>query len=304
MTHKEIIGNLRGVFPPVVTPFDRRGGIDAGRFRSNLQRYADGGLSGVVVAGSTGEAPYLNERERLCLIELARKAIKAPQLLIAGTGLEGTRETLRLSREAIERGADAVLLLPPAYYKARMDSPTLLAHFRALADSLRRSVIVYSIPQFTGFRMEAGTIAELSRHPNIIGVKESSGDLEFLKTILQKVRSGFRVLCGSAIVFLDSLRLGACGGVLGQAGFMPELCVAVYEAFQRGQVEAAQELQQKLAPLAQRIAIPYGISGIKAALDLCGYAGGAPRPPLLPLDSDARRAVAAVIRRARTSLES
>ena len=303
MTRKGIIASLKGVFPPVVTPFDRRGEVDEGRFRANLERYAQAELAGVVVAGSTGEAPYLTERERLRLVEVARKVVKPPQLLIAGAGLESTHETLRLSRESVARGADAVLLLPPAYYKSKMDSGTLVAHFCAVGDGVRRPVILYSIPQFTGFRMEVETIAKLSRHPNIVGIKESSGDLSFLRAILRQKSSGFRVLTGSALIFLDALRAGAVGAVLGQAGFVPELCLAVYEAFRRGQMRTAQELQQKLRPLALKIAVPYGVPGIKAALDLCGYAGGVPRPPLLPLTPTARRDVAATLREVRAGLE-
>ncbi len=303
MTYKEIIVNLKGVFPPVVTPFDRRGEVDEGRFRSNLERYAGTDLSGIVVAGSTGEAPYLTERERLRLIELARKVIKPPQLIIAGTGLESTRETIRLSREAMARGADALLLLPPNYYKSRMDSTTLLGHYRAVADAVRGPIIIYSIPQFTGIRIEADTVARLSRHPHIAGIKESSGDLAFARTVLQKSKSGFRVLIGSAAIFLEGLRAGAAGAVLGQANFVPELCLGVYEAFLLRQFKTAQELQKRLLPLAQNISVPYGVQGIKAALDLCGYAGGAPRSPLVPLNGSARRAVAAAIEQARAGLQ-
>ncbi len=303
MIHKEIVANLKGIFPPVVTPFNRRGEVDEGRFRENLQRYAETGLSGVVVAGSTGEAPYLTERERLRLIESARKVLRPPQVLIAGTGLEGTGATIRLSRLAIARGADALLVLPPAYYKPRIDSQILLTHFRAVADGIRRPVIIYSIPQFTGIHIDIDTIARLSRHPNIAGIKESSGNLSFLRAVLRKTRPGFKVLVGSAMILLEALRAGAVGGVLGQAGFAPELCVGVYEAFRQGKIKTARELQQRLVPLARKIAVPYGVAGIKVALDVCGYAGGTPRPPLLPLNGTDRRAVAAAIEEARAGLE-
>ncbi len=303
MMPKEIIRNLKGIFPPVVTPFNRRGNVDEIRFRENLCRLKDVGLSGIVVAGSTGEAPYLTERERLRLVEVARDIVRAPELLIVGTGLESTRETLRLSREAAARGADAVLVITPNYYKPRMDSAALTAHFRAVAEGIRRPVVIYSIPQFTGIRLEAETVAALSRHPNIVGVKESSGDLAYLRAVLRKVRPGFRVLAGSALILLEALRAGAAGGVLGQANFAPELCVGLYEAFRNGYLRTARELQEKLAPLAQKISIPYGVSGIKAALDLCDHAGGAPRSPLLPLGPRARRAVAAALQEARAGLE-
>jgi 4-hydroxy-2-oxoglutarate aldolase len=303
MTRQEVVAHLEGIFPPVVTPFNRKGDVDEGCFQENLRRYAEVGLSGVVVAGSTGEAPYLTARERLRLVEVARQMLRPPQLLIAGTGLESTRETLLLSREAAARGADALLVITPAYFKARMDSATLSAHFRAVADGARRPVILYHIPQFTGIRMDAATIGRLSHHPNIVGLKESSGDIVFVRSVLRRVRSGFRVLVGSAVILLEALRAGAVGAVLGQATFAPDLCVGIYEAFCQGRLSTARELLRRLLPLVSKIALPYGVSGIKAALDLCGYAGGVPRAPLAPLSRAARRAVAAALREVRAGLE-
>lgn len=303
MTRKEIIANLKGILPPVVTPFNRRGDVDERLFRENLQRYTGVGLAGIVVAGSTGEAPYLSERERLRLVGVARDVLRPPELLIVGTGLESTQQTLRLSRGAVARGADALLVLTPNYYKPRMDSSALKTHFRAIADRVRRPVIIYSIPQFTGLHMEANAIAALSRHPNIVGLKESSGDLSFLLSVLRHTAPGFRVLVGSAQILLASLRAGAAGGVLAQACFAPEVCVGVYETFQRGQLKAARALQRRLIPLAQKVCLPYGVSGIKAALDLSGYNGGPPRAPLVALNAVQRRAVAAALREARAGLD-
>ena len=303
MTSKQILAQLKGIFPPVVTPFDRRGEVDEGRFRENLRKYVDVGLGGIVVTGSTGEAPYLTERERLRLVELAREIVRPPEILIVGTGLESTRETLRLSREAITRGADALLVVTPNYYKPKMDAAALTAHYRAVADGVRRPALVYSIPQFTGVHIDAATIAALSRHPNIAGLKESSGNLAFVREVLRKVRPGFRVLVGSVQILLDSLKAGATGAVLGQATFAPELCVGVYEAFCQGRMKAARELQQRLLPLAQKISTPYGVAGVKAALDLSGYHGGFPRSPLVPLDAAARRSITGALKEARQGLE-
>jgi 4-hydroxy-2-oxoglutarate aldolase len=303
MTNQRIVDNLKGIFPPVVTPFNRRGDVDEKQFRENLQKYAGTGLGGVVVAGSTGEALLLNEAERLRLVEIARDVVCPPELLLVGTGLESTRETIRLSREVIARGADALLVLPPHYYKPKMDAPALIAHFEGLASRVKRPVILYSIPQFTGINMEAETIAALSRHANIVGLKESSGDLAFVKTILRRAAPGFRVLVGAAAILLQALRAGAAGAVLGQACFAPELCVGVYEAFRRGQTKTARELQQRLLPLAQKISVPFGVSGIKAALDFTGYRGGLPRSPLLPLSAESQRVVSAAVKEARAGLE-
>jgi 4-hydroxy-2-oxoglutarate aldolase len=303
MTREQITKNLQGVIAPVVTPFNRRGDVDEGLFRENLSRYAGSGLAGILVTGSTGEAPYLAESERLRLVEVAREMVKPPELLLAGTGLEGTDATLRLSREAVARGADALLVLTPNYYKSRMDSAALVAHYRAVAAGVARPVVVYSIPQFTGLYVDPETIGKLSRLPNVVGLKESSGKLDFVRAVLRKVRPGFRVLIGSVSILYDSLRAGAVGGVLGQANFAPALCVGLYDAFLHRRAREARELQRRLLPLAQKISIPYGVAGIKAALDLCGYHGGTPRLPLLPVSVQAKREIAAALREAQAGLD-
>jgi 4-hydroxy-2-oxoglutarate aldolase len=303
MTRKEIIRSLQGIFAPVVTPFNGNGEIDEGLFRENLQKLAGIGLAGVLVAGSTGEAPYLGERERLRLVELAQGLVRPPEILIASTGLESTAATVRLSQEAVARGADAVLVLTPNYYKSEMDADTLAAHYRAVARAVERPVIIYSIPQFTGLRLEPSTLGKLSQIPNVVGLKESSGDIHYVRAILRRVRPGFRVVVGSVVVLHEALRAGAVGGVLAQADFAPELCVGLYQAFLQGKRKAALEFQSRLLPLARGISLPFGVPGIKVALDLSGYAGGLPRAPLAPLGPAAREVVAAALRQARAGLE-
>jgi len=303
MTSEKIIENLQGIIAPVTTPFNSRGEVDQGAFRENMSSYAGSGLAGVLVAGSSGEAPYLTEAERLRLVEIAREAIKAPQVLLVGTGLEGTAATLRLSREAIARGADALLVLTPNYYKPRMDAEALLAHYRAIAGGVKRPVLIYSIPQFTGLTVDPETLRKLSRLPNVVGLKESSGKLDYVRAVLRKVRRGFRVLIGSASILYDSLQEGAVGGVLNQADFVPALCVALYDAFLHRRAREAHDLQQRLFPLADEISIPYGVPGIKVALDFCGYRGGQPRLPLIAPSAKAKRQIQAAIREARAGLD-
>ena len=303
MTRKEIIHNLKGIFPPVVTPFNPRGDVDEGLFHENLQKLAGIGLAGVLVAGSTGEAPYLEERERLRLVEVARGLVRPPEILIVGTGLESTGATVRLSQEAVARGADVVLVLTPNYYKSKMDAETLAAHYRAVARRAERPVIVYSIPQFTGLHLEPSTIHKLSRIPNVVALKESSGNLDFVRAVLRGVRPGFRVLVGSVAILYEALRAGAVGAVLSQADYAPELCVGLYQAFLQKKKKRALEFQQRLLPLAEKIAIPFGVPGIKAAADVCGYAGGFPRAPLAPLGPAARKSVVEALHEARAGLE-
>lgn len=298
MTNKEIVSNLKGVFVPIMTPFNQRGGIDETAFRSDLRRYVKEGANGIVVAGSTGEGPYLTERERMRLVELARPLIPPPQLLLVGTGVETTRETIRLSREAVARGADAVLVLTPSYFKNRMDSSALTAHFSAIADALRRPVMIYSIPQFTGIHMDADTIGHLSQHGNIAGLKESSGNLDLLREVVQKANSRFRVLAGSALIMIEALQAGAAGAILGPANYIPNICVDLYRLYCRGEIETALEIQRRLAPMVKEVNVRFGIPGVKCAADLCGYKGGKPRGPLLPLSSAEEGMVAAALKKA------
>jgi len=304
MTRNEVIKNLQGVICPVVTPFNRRGDVDEGFFRENLSRITGIGLAGILVAGSTGEAPYLAESERLRLVEVAREVVKAPEILMVGTGLESTNATVKLSREAVARGADALLVLTPNYYKPRMDSAALVAHYRRVAAGVTRPVLIYSIPQFTGLEVDPATIVQLSRLPNVVGLKESSGKLDFVRAVLRKVRPGFRVLVGAVSIFYDALRAGAVGAVLGLANFAPSLGVGLYQAVLHRRAKEARDLQQRLLTLGQKIALPYGVAGIKAALDLCGYHGGTPRLPLLPASVQAKRQIAAALREANAGLSA
>ena len=302
MTNKQVLEHLKGIFVPVVTPFNRRGEVDGSGFRSNVRRYVKQGFDGVLIAGSTGEGPYLTERERLWLVELARPLIPAPQLLLVGTGVETTRQTIHLSKEAVKRGADALLVLTPGYYKNRMDTAALTAHFSTVADAVLRPVLIYSIPQFTGIHIDPATIARLSRHGNIAGLKESSGNLEFLREVLKKSRSGFHVLAGSALIVLEAFHAGAVGAVLGPANYIPDLCLRIYRLYLQGDLEGARKLQQRIIPLVQEVNVRAGIPGIKCALDLCGYKGGKPRNPLLPLRPAEERKVASALREVGISL--
>ena len=296
MTSKQVVAHLKGVFVPVVTPFSRRGNIDQAGFRSNVRRYVELGFNGILIAGSTGEGPYLTERERLRLVELARPLIPGPQLLLVGTGVETTRQTIHLSKEAVKRGADVLLALTPSYYKNRMDSAALTAHFSAVGDAVRRPVLIYSIPQFTGIHIDPATVGRLSRHGNIVGLKESSGNMEFLREVLERSEANFHVLAGSALIMLDAFQAGAAGAVLGPANYIPDLCLQIYRLYLQGDLEAAQKLQHRIIPLVKEVNVHAGIPGIKCALDLCGYEGGNPRTPLLPLRPAEVRKVAAALR--------
>ncbi len=279
--------NLRGIFAPVTTPFSADGGIELGAFRANLERYNRTGLVGYVVVGSTGESVYLREKEKAGLWDAARE-VAAGKLVIAGTGCEATAETIELTRRAADAGCHAALVRNPSYFKSQMTHAALEHHFRGVADASPIPVILYSVPQFTGLGLEAPLVARLAEHPNIIGIKESSGNVQLVADILRLAPGSFQTLVGSGTTLYPSLCLGAQGAILAVACVLPELCVELYQAHCRGDHERARRLQQHLHEPTLAVTSRWGIAGLKFAMELRGYAGGLPRPPLLPLAEPAR----------------
>jgi 4-hydroxy-2-oxoglutarate aldolase len=288
---------LRGVFPPLVTPFREDGALDLPAFEANLASYAQEDLAGYLVLGSNGEAGSLGEDEKLELVRSAR-ARSAGRTLLVGSGLESTSATVALTRRVADAGADAVLVLTPHYYKAQMTVDALRAHFEAVADASPVPVLLYSVPQFTGLPFPVPLAAALSAHPRIRGMKESSGDVGLLGRIKGAVPESFQVLCGAAVVFYPALCLGAAGGVLAAACCCPRPVAALYRAFERGDHAAARRLQEGLTPLAAAVTTPYGVAGLKAAMDLSGRRGGALRAPLRPVPPSLAGEIRALLERA------
>jgi 4-hydroxy-2-oxoglutarate aldolase len=294
---RDIAARLRGVLAPVVTPFDARTGeLDCPGFERNLRAHASAGLHGVVVAGSTGEAPLLDESERAALVASARRAMPRDRLVIAGAGAESTRTALRLARQAAGEGADAVIVVAPHYYGEAMTAAALAAHYRRIADESPIPVVLYNIPKYMHFALPPGVVAELAEHDNVVGIKDSSGDLELLAAYLAAQSAGFRVLTGSGTSFAPALARGAAGGILAVSTFAPALALEAYEASLRGDADNAAAAQERLGPLASQIVGGLGVPGVKAALDHVGLVGGAPRPPLLPLRGAEREQVATLLR--------
>ena len=292
--------NLSGVFPPLTTPFAADGSVDLKALAANIQKYNQSKLAGYVVVGSTGESVYLREAEKLQVFEAARAAAAPGKILIAGTGCESTAETLELTRRAAGLGYGAALVRTPAYFKSQMTEAALERHYRAVADSSPIPVLVYSVPQFTGLAVSAALVVRLAAHSNIVGVKESSGDVRLIEEIARQVPPEFTVLVGSASAFYAALGAGARGAVLAVACALPEMCVELYEAWSRGDPARAQAVQQRLLEPTAAVTTRFGIAGLKFALELRGYAGGPARPPLLPLDAAARAEITRIFR----SLES
>jgi 4-hydroxy-2-oxoglutarate aldolase len=281
---------------PFATPFDERGEVDAPALRLNLEGWNETGVSGYVVLGSTGERAHTDERESLELIESAREGVPEGSAFVVGAGQQSTRATIDEVRRVAEAGADAVLLITPHFYRAEMTQPVLVKHYLEVADASPVPVLLYSVPQFTNVTIQPETIARLSEHENIVGVKDSSGDVVALAETVRLVPEGFAVLTGNGSALYPALCVGARGGILAVGCVAPRLAVEVYEAFRAGEHGRARAAQARLARVTRGVLGRYGISGLKAALDMLGYAGGRVRAPLQDATEEARREIEKVLR--------
>ena len=285
---------LEGVILPVTTPFDgETGELAPVSFRENLRKWLSAGVSGFVVAGSTGEAALVDEDEIVQLLGWARDIVPPDRLLIAGAGRESTRATVRLCRAVAECGADAVLVRPPAYYPKAMDPDTVRRHFEKVADSIPIPLILYHVPQFVPVEIAPGSCAELCTHHNIIGIKDSTGDLKSLGAFLDVVAGSdnCRVMVGAGSKLYAALELGAAGGIVAVGCIAPRFAVDVYRSFCAGDMGSAGKAQSVLTGLHNAIVRGTGVAGVKYALDLLGYNGGDPRPPLRPPDERVRATI-------------
>ena len=289
-----------GVFPPVTTPFDpATGDIAPLAFRQNISRLLAEGVAGIVVCGSTGEAPLLEPEEQRHLVALAREVMTDGGWLIAGTGSESTRQTIALSKAAAAEGADAVLVRPPSYFSGAATPTTLVNHFRAVADASPVPVLIYNIPKYTHLSLAPGLLQQLAGHERIIGVKDSSGDAKNVAAYRAAVPQ-WTVLVGGASLLFTALELGCQGGIVGVACFAPALCVQLVREFEQGEGgghrAAAEALQECITPLDKEIVGKHGPAGVKAAMDALGLQGGPVRPPLAPLTPADRERVSALVR--------
>jgi 4-hydroxy-2-oxoglutarate aldolase len=287
--------NLSGVLAPAVSTFASNGDVDLGAFSRNVRAHLAMGMDGIVVAGSSGEAALLDDEERAQLVSCARELVPADRWVIAGVGSESTRQTIARARVARESGADAVLVVAPHYYTKRMTEAALLTHFRAVADASPLPVLLYTIPVYVHFALPPSVVHALSLHENVIGMKDSAGDLPMLREYLQASSSNFTVLTGNGNTVIDALEMGARGAILAVALYAGALARTVYDAFTQGEVERARDAQTRLVPLARDIAAAFGPAGIKAAMDAVGLEGGMPRSPLLPVAGDDRVRIAELL---------
>jgi len=291
--------DLRGVFAPIPTPFDRNDQLDESRLRSACARWAASSLRGLVVLGSTGEAVLLDEDESDRVVAVAREIWPAGRPFIVGTGRESTAATILATRRAGALGADAVLVRTPGFYKSQMNTDVFVRHYTSVADASPVPVLLDNFTAVTGVNLPPAAVTKLAAHPNIVGVKESSGDVAQIADFVKGSRAGFNVLAGSSTTFYSALGVGAVGGVLALSCVLPDACVRVFELTRAGNHAQASALQMRLMPIAKLVGSMHGIAGLKASLKLVGCDVGGPRSPLAPVSD----ATVAVLREALVSFE-
>ena len=291
--------SLRGVFTPIVTSFDEHGQVAHHKIEFNLGKWNQTGLSGYIVLGSNGENVYLNEREKVDVLKTARQAIPREKLMIAGTSCESTVNTIALTEKAAGTGADAAIIINPSYYKSQMTTPVLVNHYRVIADASPIPIVIYNLPPATGIDLSADLLVELSQHPNIIGVKDTSGNMPKMGETIRRADPSFQVLAGSANFFYPSLAIGVTGGILALANVAPDESVELFSLFNAGEIEKGRDLHLRMLPVNLAITSRFGVGGLKAALDMVGFYGGSPRLPRLPLDNERRQEMQNILRAAR-----
>jgi len=277
---------IEGAFPPVTTPFDDNGCIVHDHLAENIKRWNEADISGYLILGSNSESVFLNEEEKLDIVKTARKSIPLSKKMLVGTGLECTKGTIEFTRRTADCGADVAVVITPHFFKNNMSHECFMGHYLMIADSSPIPVLLYNVPSFTGLNLEAGTASALSSHENIIGIKDSSGNVEQLSEIISLTGDKeFSVLTGSSIVLYPSMCVGAAGGIMAIACALPEKCSDIIRLYKNGNHAEAKELQIRLIEPTIAVTSKYGVPGLKVAMDLAGYYGGSSRLPLLPVTS-------------------
>jgi 4-hydroxy-2-oxoglutarate aldolase len=289
--------DLHGIFPPIPTPFVD-GKVAYDKLAGNIARWNRTGLKGYVAFGSNGEYVYLSEEEKLEVVKTVVQSSAPEMKVIAGTGCESTWQTIQLTNECAKLGAHAALVVTPFYYGGRMNEAALFRHFTAVADQAAIPILIYNVTKFTNINVSAGLVARLSRHPNIIGIKDSNGNVSSLGEMVATADKDFSVLVGTAGALFGALTLGAVGGVLALGNVAPGACVQIRALLEQGRIEPARQLQLRMLPVNTAVTATYGVPGLKAALDMLGYFGGDPRPPLLPASEKERAEIREILKRA------
>lgn len=282
--------SFKGIFAALTTPFIQ-GEISPENLKENIQKYNAFDLSGFVVLGSTGEGVYLTDEESEKIVRTAKETASSEKKIIVGTARESTKITLEFTNRMAAYNIDAALIRTPSYFKPKLDQEVLKKFYLTIADNSKIPLLIYNVPHYTGIFVSQELIIELSHHPNIVGIKDSSGNLAFVSELIPRVSPDFSILLGAGSIILSGLIMGASGGILTLADIVPAKCVELYKLFQDGKMEKSQKLQLELIPLNKAVTQTLGVPGAKYALDLLGYFGGLPRLPLLPLDEKGKEEI-------------
>lgn len=285
---------LEGIFPPLATPFRDRN-LDLEGLKYNLGYLCAGGIHGCLVLGSNGEFPYLTDLEKLKVVETVVAELDSSRTILVGTGRESTQATIDFTHQVAEKGADVAVILPPHYFVSAMTQDILIDFYSSVADQVPIPVLIYNMPGFTGINLSAATLVKLSRHANIIGVKDSSGDISQIASTIKDAREGFSVMAGSGSYVFPTMLLGGRGGLPAVANVIPGKLVKLYELCKEGQYDAARELQLQILPLNQAVTKRYGVPGLKKAMDLIKLHGGLPREPLKPVGEEGEREIQSLL---------
>ncbi|MDK2823208.1 MAG: 4-hydroxy-2-oxoglutarate aldolase [Clostridia bacterium] len=277
---------INGVYPPITTPFDEQENINFSALEKNIAKWNETGLAGYVVFGSNGEYAFLSEQEKLDIVKACVANAAKDKKVIVGSGCESTRDTIDLTNKCAKLGADAALLITPNYYKGSMNKKALKEHFIRVADAAELPILLYNVPKFTNINMDSGLVEELARHPNIVGIKDSSANITQLAQIISQAPADFNVLVGTAGVLYPGLAFGAKGGIMALATCCPKECLEIYTLFNEGKYEEAKKLQMRMIPVNNAVTATYGIAGLKFVMDTLGLIGGPTRRPLLPLSEE------------------
>lgn len=286
---------FKGIYAPLTTPFKDED-VFFEKFQENIQKYNEFDLSGYIIAGSTAESVYLTDEEVKKLVRSAKEVASSGKHIIAGTARESTKITLEFSNRMADLGIDATLIRTPSYFKALITPSALKKHFFTIADNIKIPLIIYHIPRYTGVALTPELLCELSKHENIAGIKDSSGNMAFLDRIIPNLDPNFDYLLGAGSLLFPGIVMGACGGVLALSDVATSLCIELYKLSLSKQWEDAKKLQHDLVPLNQALTVEHGIPAIKYALDLIGFFGGPCRLPLQPLDDPVKQKIENILR--------
>lgn len=280
---------MDGIFPPLPTPFRENGGLDLGLLAALVEGLNGTGLAGFLALGSNGEAVHVDEEEAESVVRTVRDAAAPGMTLLAGTGRLSTRATIEATKRAAGAGAGAALVVTPFFFKGSMSADALAAHFETVAEASPIPVLFYNVPANTGVNAAPSVVARLAAHPNVTGVKDSSGDIGQLAELVRLAPHGkpFSVFSGNYGAALPGYAVGAAGAILAAANVAPRECVAIREAFLAGRLDEARQIHLRLLPMARAVTSQHGVPGLKAALELLGRPAGVPRRPLLPLAASA-----------------